>query len=85
MSSKYTKILILVTLQFFLISGLWAVDIGVSGMLWEEATGYGSQVQGLGFIRDPNSHYHLGLVTIYMVFFVQLSWMVQLILEEGHK
>ncbi len=78
---KYNKILILVLLQFFLLSGLWAVDIGVSEMAWEQAYGP-AQAQGLLFIRSANAQYHIGLGIVYVVFFIQLSWLLYVILSR---
>ena len=68
-------------LQFLLISALWAIDIGASGMAWEAAYGEG-QVQGLLFIREANTQYHLGLGIVYIVFFIQLLWMLNIIFKN---
>ena len=76
---------LIVTLQFFLITGLWAIDIGASGMIWETATGITAQAQGLGFTREPNTHYHLGLGTVYIIFFIQLCWLLTLVLKGDLK
>ncbi len=78
---KYNKILILFLLQFFLLSGFWAIDIGVSGMAWEQAYGLG-QAEGLLFIRSPINQYHIGLGIVYVVFFIQLSWLLYVILSR---
>ena len=79
---KFVKILILFTLQFFLLSGLWAVDVASSAMCWEQAYSGTAVAQGLGFLRTANTQYHLGLGLIYIVFLIQLAWMLWIILGE---
>jgi len=37
---KFNKIIFLFLLQFFLLSGLWAIDVGASGMVWEAVYGH---------------------------------------------
>jgi len=78
---KFNKILILFLLQFFLLTGFWAIDIGLSGMMWEQAYGP-AQAQGLGFIRTPNIQYHLGLGIVYIVFIIQTAWLLFVILKS---
>ena len=78
---KYNKILFLFLLQFLLLSAIWAIDIGASGMCWEEEYGP-AQAQGLMSIRSANDQYHLGLGLVYLVFFIQLIWLLRIILKE---
>lgn len=78
---KFVKILCLFFLQFMLISGLWAVDIGASGMVWDAIYGQ-SQAQGLGFVHSANTHYHIGLMLIYVSFLIQLCWLLYFILKR---
>jgi len=82
---KFNKILILFLLQFFLLSGFWAIDIGASAMCWEQSYAGAAQAQGLGFLRSANNQYHLGLIIVYIVFFLQLSWMLWAILNWKSK
>lgn len=77
----FNKILILLLLQFFLLTGLWAIDIGASGMVWEAVYSEAEAV-GLGFSRGASTQYHLGLLIIYIVFFIQLSWILFMILNQ---
>lgn len=79
---KFNKILILFVLQFFLLSGLWAIDISSSAMCWEQTSSGIGQAQGLGFIRSANAQYHLGLIIVYVVFFIQLTWLLYVILSK---
>jgi hypothetical protein len=62
-------------------SGLWAIDIGSSAMCWEEMSESTGQAQGLAFVRSANNQYHIGLGLVYLVFFIQLAWMLYLILN----
>ena len=78
--TKFVKILLIVMLQFFLLSGFWAIDIGASAMCWEEQSSGVGQAQGLGFIRSASNQYHIGLGLVYIVFFIQLAWMLYIIL-----
>jgi len=82
---KFTKILILFVLQFFLLSGFWAIDIGSSAMCWEQTYSNTAQAQGLGFLRSANSQYHIGLGLVYIVFFIQLAWLLYVILNKDTK
>ena len=67
----FTKILIILMLQFAIISGMWAVDIGASTLIAQSCTSEVTyQVQGLLFTRDANTQYHLGLGIIYSAFFI---------------
>ena len=85
---KFNKILILFLLQFFLLSGLWAIDIGSSAMCWEQTYANTGQAQGLAFLRSANNQYHIGLGLVYVVFFIQLAWLLFMILnrkkEDGY-
>ena len=79
----FNKILILFLLQFFLLTGLWALDVGASGMVWEAVYGEAEAV-GLGFGRGAITQYHLGLMLVYVVFLIQLAWMLWMILNTKH-
>tara|TARA_Y100000310_G_scaffold59038_1_gene54369 strand:+ start:3728 stop:3982 length:255 start_codon:yes stop_codon:yes gene_type:complete len=79
---KFNKILVLFLLQFFLLTGIWAIDIGASGLVWDAVYG-NSQAQGMGFIRSANQQYHLGLGLVYIVAFIELAWLLWLILKNG--
>ena len=79
---KFNKILILFLLQFFLLSGLWAIDIGSSAMCWEQTYANTAQAQGLGFLRSANNQYHIGLGLVYIVFFIQLAWLLYVIIKS---
>ena len=79
---KFNKILILFLLQFFLLSGFWAIDIGSSAMCWEQTYENTGQAQGLAFLRSATNQYHIGLGLVYVVFFIQLSWMLYVILNQ---
>lgn len=68
----------IILLQFFLLTGFWCIDIGLSGMMWEQAYGP-AQAQGLGFVRSPNIQYHLGLLLVYLVFIIQTAWLLYVI------
>jgi len=82
----YVKILILFMLQFFLLSGIWAIDVGSSAMCWEQAYESIGQAQGLGFLRSANNQYHIGLGLVYLTFFIQVSWMMYIfIYPKGEK
>lgn len=85
MTNKFAKILILFLLQFLLLSGIWAIDIGSSGMCWEEIYDGTAKAQGLAFIRSANEQYHLGLGLVYLVFFLQLVWILNLIINTKEK
>jgi len=85
MNTKYIKILILFLLQFFLLSGLWAIDIGMSGMMFELGTDNEAVATGFGFMRTPNQQYHMGLLVVYLVFFVQVIWLLWVILTKISK
>lgn len=82
MENKFGKILILFLLQFLLLSGFWAIDIGSSAMCWEETYDGTAKAQGLTFIRSANEQYHLGLGLVYLVFFLQLVWILNLIINK---
>jgi len=82
---KFNKILILVLLQFFLLSGFWAIDIGSSAMCWEQTYDNTAQAQGISFLRSANNQYHLGLGLVYVVFFIQLAWLLYIILSKEDK
>jgi len=56
---KFNKIMCLFLLQFFLLTGMWAIDIGASGMVWEAVYG-NAQAEGLGFVRSASNQYHIG-------------------------
>ena len=79
---SFNKIIILFVLQFFLLSGFWAIDIGSSAMCWEEMSQTTGQTQGLAFIRSANNQYHLGLGIVYIVFFIQIAWLLYVILGD---
>jgi len=79
---KFNKILILFLLQFFLLSGFWAIDIGSSAMCWEQTYANTAQAQGLGFLRSANNQYHIGLGLVYIVFLIQTSWLLYIILNS---
>ena len=79
---KFNKILILFLLQFFLLSGFWAIDIGSSAMCWEQTYANTGHAQGLGFLRSANNQYHIGLGLVYVVFFIQLAWLLYMILNR---
>lgn len=53
---KYKWMIILIFLTFAFAVGLWAIDIGASGI----ATG--GRVIGGFWTRSPVKHYHLGLL-----------------------
>ena len=78
---KYNKILLLFLLQFILLSSLWAIDVGASGMVLEQEYGP-AHAQGLAFLRSANNQYHLGLGLVYLVFFVQLAWLLWVIIGD---
>lgn len=80
----FTKILLITLLQFFLLSGLWTIDIGASIMNYE-AAGMKGEATGLFGTRDGNTQYHLGLAVVYVVFAIQLSWLLYLILKKEVK
>jgi len=77
----YVKILWITLLQFLLLSGLWAIDIGASLMNFESA-GVKGEAIGLFGSRDGNTHYHIGLGLVYLVFMIQLMWLSYLIVKE---
>ena len=84
--SKYIKIIVIITLEMFLLSGLWAIDIGSSALCWEqqiEATGI---AKGLAFARSPNIQYHIGLLLVYIVFFIMSAMVIyELIIKRDDK
>ncbi len=81
-NGKFLKILLIILLQFFLLSGFWAVDVGISGMMWEVAYGSQGQATSLGFLRTPSNQYHLGLMIVYIVFFINIAWLLYVILKK---
>ena len=81
---KFNKIMILFLLQFFLLTGFWAIDIGASGMVWEAVYGP-SQAAGLAFARSAVTQYHIGLMLVYLVFIIQTAWMLWMILNYSQK
>jgi len=81
MKSKFSKIMCLILLQFLLLSGLWTIDIGASIMNFESA-GIESEASGLFGIRDGSTQYHLGLMIVYVVFMIQLAWLLYIILNQ---
>lgn len=85
MKKLFIRILLILLLQFFIISGLWAIDIGASGMVWESVYGQQGQVQGLGFVRSASNQYHLGLGIVYLTFFVQTLWLIRIFVKEEKK
>jgi len=80
---KFNRILFLLFLQFLLISSFWAIDIGASAMCWEQTYANTGQAQGLSFLRSANNQYHIGLGIVYVVFFIQLAWLLYVILLKG--
>ncbi len=82
---KFNKILILSLLQFLLLTGFWAIDIGSSAMCWEQTYANTGQAQGIAFLRTANQQYHLGLGLVYVVFFIQFAWLLYIILSKGDK
>lgn len=74
----------LILLQFFLLTGLWSIDIGASIMNMESA-GLMSEATGLFGIRDGNTQYHLGLMVVYVVFIVQLAWLLFMIINQKRR
>lgn len=56
-------------LTFLFVLGLWCVDIGISGLLAEEA-GYKAEVYTFFGIRTPNQQYHIGLWTAEMAWII---------------
>ena len=84
-NKKYIMILAIVMFQFFFITGLWAVDIGASGMTWEAVYGEKGQAQGLGFIRTANQQYHIGLGMVYIIFLLQTIWLIGSIMKVKIK
>lgn len=54
--NKYKWVAVLIFLTFAFTLGLWAVDIGASGM------SAGARVVGGFGTRSPAQHYHLGLL-----------------------
>jgi hypothetical protein len=64
------KILLVVILGIFLVSGLWAIDIGASAMMMSIGAGMDTVAQGLFGIRSPNTQYHLGMVLIILAFLI---------------
>ena len=70
----------LVALTIFFMAGLWAVDIGASAL----ATGV-LAVEGFSFIRTPSQHYHLGLVTATVTFFIMAVITIKLLMKEETK
>ena len=81
---KFLNIMWLFLLQFFLLSGFWAIDIGVSGMCWEMVYGK-AQAIGLGFMRGASNQYHLGLGLVYVVFIIQTAWLLYMILNSQNS
>lgn len=79
---RFRRILVILLLQFFLISGLWAIDIGATILNYESA-GVPGEAIGLFGSRDGNTQYHIGLGVVYMVFAIQTSWLLILILKNG--
>jgi len=51
----FFKISLVLILMFIMVTGLWAIDIGVSGML------VGRDVEGLFGVRKAVTQYHIGL------------------------
>jgi len=49
---KFNKILILSLLQFLLLTGFWAIDIGSSAMCWEQTYANTGQAQGIAFSKN---------------------------------
>lgn len=79
-----TRISIILLLQFLLLTGFWAIDIGASGMNVEAAMGEQVVAKGLGFERSPSNQYHMGLGLVYMVFMVQLMWILNYVVQEEY-
>lgn len=59
-----------VTLILMLMVGIWAIDIGVSGMIADAQHGFQSKAIGLFGERPAIAHYHLGLVLTMLSGFV---------------
>jgi len=70
----------LVALTMLFMAGLWAVDIGASGLV----AGVGA-VEGFSFVRTPSQHYHLGLVTATVAFFMMATITIKLLFREESK
>jgi len=68
----FNKFFFYITLVFIFVSGLWALDIGASGMISEAYTKLNYITQGLGFIRTPVNQYHLGLLLATIVFMISI-------------
>ena len=59
----YVPIFYLIIFVVVFMSGLWAIDVSVSGMIAEAALGIPFEATGFGdWTRSLNSQYHLGLI-----------------------
>lgn len=82
----YLKIVFVMTLQFMIISGLWAVDIGTSALVSQNSFPDAQfKTQGLLFTRDANTQYHLGLALVYLSFFILSCIYIYSILNEKKR
>ena len=81
----FRRVMLLVLLQLLLMAGLWAIDIGASIMILESA-GMLAEASGLFGVRGGSTQYHMGLMAVYVVFMIQLAWILYMVINErGRK
>lgn len=74
---KFCHATIAIVLLFFVLTGIWAVDIGASGMVLNEKYNIDLQVENGWVARSPMQHYHIGLWLIgisTMLLCILLMW-----------
>lgn len=83
---KQIKLIILFStlllFMFFFVSSMWALDIGVS-VLNIENSGGSAVAQGLDFVRDGSTQYHIGLTLVGLIFIIQsIVFVYYIIIKE---
>lgn len=56
----------------FLVSGLWAIDIGFSGTVVSIQTGETIMATNGDFVREPIQQYHMGLYLVILSSFINM-------------
>ena len=69
---------------FFICSGLWAIDIGASGMSLQEA-GINTYTTNGWWVREPIQQYHIGLWLVGIFSLVQTFVLVFAIFLIGNN
>lgn len=67
----------LVALTIFSMAGIWAIDVGSSGMI--QGSGV---VEGFSFVRTPVQHYHAGMVLLITSTFVIISLSYYIVISK---